>query len=175
MLYVLSYPVLPPTDAERIEAFRRIHEPERALLVRAHVTLVFGVSSIRVEELSSRVAVLARKTAPFTVTFDHAEQAESPGGIHNVFLLAAEGASSLESIHRRLYPGPLSSELSPNMPFRAHMTVATSTSANLAHAAMRETSGVGLPFRGLIGALDVVMLEGGRIWSLSKSRLNESP
>jgi 2'-5' RNA ligase len=174
MLYVLSYPVLAPADAERIEAFRRIHEPKRAVLVRAHITLVFGVRSINVEDLASQVATLAGSTVPFAVTFDHAEQTESPGGLHNVFLLANEGAGKLESIHRELNTDSLSSKLLPNLPFRAHMTVATSDSPDRARVAMKETSGIGLPIRGSVDALDVVALKDGQICDVVKFRLNGS-
>ena len=154
MLYVLSYPALAASDAERIEKFRRIHEPERAGLVRAHITLVFGVRTIGVDDLSSRVESVAKGTAPFAVTFDRAEQA----GVHNVFLLVDEGASTLESMHHLLYAGSLSRELLPNEPFRAHMTVATAASEDRVLRAMKDVSQIGLPIRGRIEKLEIVAL-----------------
>ena len=171
MLYVLSYPALAQDDAERIEAFRRIHEPERAGLVRAHITLVFGVRPIKVEDLSSRVSALAAETTPFEITFDRAEQVESPGNLHNVFLLASAGQSTLGSMHRKLYAGSLSSELLPGMPFQAHMTVATSTSIDPIHSAMKDLSRIGLPVRGLVDALEIVVLKDGSIKNVSTSPL----
>jgi 2'-5' RNA ligase len=161
MLYVLSYPVLSGADHEQIEAYRQIYEPERARLVRAHVTLVFGVRTIGTNDLVSLVAALAMKRPAFKVTFERAEQTESPEGIHNVFLLAGEGAVALQSMHQELYAGSLGSELLPGMPFRAHMTMATASSAALIQPAMADVPKLGLPIRGLINALNVVLLQQG--------------
>jgi 2'-5' RNA ligase len=171
MLYVLSYPVLAQADEERIEAYRRVYEPERACLVRAHVTLVFGVRSIETNDLVSPVAALATKRSAFKVTFDRAEQAESPGAIHNVFLLAAEGALDLKSMHHELYAGALSSELLPGMPFRAHMTIATAASRDLLQPTIDDMPKLRLPIRGLISALNVVSLENGILTDVGRFQL----
>ena len=171
MLYVLSYPVLAKADDERIEAYRRIYEPERARLVGAHVTLVFGVRSITTSDLASQVAALAMKRSAFEVTFDRAEQAESPGAVHNVFLLAREGALDLKSMHQELYAGALSSELLPSMPFRAHMTVATAASRDLLQPAIKGIPKLRLPIRGLISALNVVSLENGTLTDVGRLQL----
>jgi 2'-5' RNA ligase len=168
MLYVLSYPVFTPADDERIEAYRRVYEPERARLVRAHVTLVFGVRSIETNDLVSQVAALAMKRSAFEIMFDRAEQAESPGAVHNVFLLAGEGALALESMHRELYTGSISSELLPGMPFRAHMTVATAASRDLLQPAVKDIPKLGLSIRGLIRALNVVSLENGGLTDVGR-------
>jgi 2'-5' RNA ligase len=168
MLYVLSYPVLTKADNERIEAYRRAYEPERARLVRAHVTLVFGVRSIETNDLVSRVAALATKRSAFAVIFDRAEQTESPGGVHNIFLLTSEGAFALETMHQELYAGSLGPELLPGMPFRAHMTVATASSPDLIQPAMKDVPKLGLPIRGLINTLNVVLLENGTLADLGR-------
>jgi 2'-5' RNA ligase len=143
MLYILSYPVLGNGDAASIEAYRQVHEPARAALVRAHITLVFGVRSITAHDLSSRVAAVAREQAPFEVSFDHAEQVLSPGNVHNIFLLASEGAMALKAMHRELYAGTLSSELLPDLPFRAHMTVATGGSYSGLHERLAQNCSAG--------------------------------
>jgi 2'-5' RNA ligase len=161
MLYVLSYPVLGNGDAASIEAYRQVHEPARAALIRAHITVVFGVRSITAHDLSSRVAAVAREQAPFEVSFDHVEQVVSPGNVHNIFLLASEGAMALKAMHRELYAGTLSSELLPDLPFRAHMTVATAASADPIQAAMKDLPRIALPVRGMINALNVVSLDQG--------------
>jgi 2'-5' RNA ligase len=171
MLYVLSYPVLAGADHERIEAYRRIYEPERACLVRAHVTLVFGVRSIETNDLVSQVAALAMKRSAFEVTFDRAEQTESPGGVHNVFLLAGEGALALKSMHQELYAGPLCSELLPGMPFRAHMTVATAASRDLLQPAIKDVLKLGLPIRGLISVLNIASLENGTLTDVGRFQM----
>jgi 2'-5' RNA ligase len=172
MLYVLAYPALAQDAAERIETFRQTHEPERAGLVRAHITLVFGTRSIELEDLSSRVAVLAAETAPFAITLDRAEQVESPGSLHNIFLLAGIGKEKLASLHRKLYAGRLSAELLPGMPFRAHMTIATSAAKEPLHSAMRDVTMIGLPVPGMIDALQIVALRDGRLEDVSRFRLS---
>src|SRR3954471_18536312 len=65
VLYVISVPTWAPEVGERIEAFRRAHEPARAAIVPAHVTLVFGARAFSQAELTAHVAEVARRTAPF--------------------------------------------------------------------------------------------------------------
>ena len=171
MLYVLTYPVLAKPDDERIEAYRRTYEPERARLVRAHITLVFGVRTIETNDLASRVAAFVTKKPAFQVMFDRAEETESPGGLHNVFLLAGQGALALENMHQELYAGSLGSELLPNLPFRAHMTVATAASADFIQPATTDVPKLGLPIRGVINALNVVSMENGTLTDIGRFQL----
>jgi 2'-5' RNA ligase len=171
MLYVLSYPVLSAADAERIEAFRRTHEPERASMVRVHITLVFGVCSIQADDLASEVADLAAATAPFAVSFDRTEETRSLVGLHHLFLLAGEGSKTLEAMHRRLYAGTLRSEMSKE-PFRAHMTVATATSAGPVHAAIKDIARIGLPISAWISAVEIIGVRDGRVESLGSFKLS---
>ena len=162
MLYVLCYPALAAADSERIETFRHVYEPARASLVRAHITLVFGVRSISINDLISRTIALAEKTAPFDVTFERAEVYEDHARAdHKLFLMVQQGGESLTSLHRQLYAGSLSSELRDDVPFSPHMTVATASSLDLIHAARIEVRSLGLPISGRIEALHVAALDKG--------------
>ena len=62
MIYVLAYPVFEPMSAERINAFRAKHEPDRAKLVPPHVTLVFGVADEHLKTVSTLVDSVSAKT-----------------------------------------------------------------------------------------------------------------
>ena len=88
VLYVLSVPTWPVDVGGRIYAFRRAYEPARAAIVPAHVTLVFGARAISQDELTAHVAEVARRTAPFRVSFSAAEiHEDSISGGYKLFLL----------------------------------------------------------------------------------------
>ncbi len=94
VLYVLSVPTWPVDVGERIYAFRRAYEPARAAIVPAHVTLVFGARAISQDELTAHVAEVARRIAPFRVSFSAAEiHEDSISGGYKLFLLTDDGNS----------------------------------------------------------------------------------
>ena len=125
MHFVLCYPTLKPADSEAIESFRRVHEPARAKMVRAHLTLVFSVTSISAEALTNLTADLAAATAPFDFAFDRMEVEAHEKGDHNLFLKVGEGHDKLIALHRMFYAGALARERRDDIEFTPHMTIAT--------------------------------------------------
>ena len=111
VLYVLSVPTWPVDVGGRIYAFRRAYEPARAAIVPAHVTLVFGARAISQDELTAHVAEVARRTAPFRVSFSAAEIHEDSISGYKLFLLTDDGTHTLSTLHQALYVGGLRSEL----------------------------------------------------------------
>ena len=93
---------------------------------------------------------------------------ESHEGVHHVFLLAREAVTMVDSMHHRLYAGSLGSEPLADEGFRAHMTVASTTSAELVGSAVKDIPKIGLPIRGLIKRWTSLQQRMGalRIWAL---------
>jgi 2'-5' RNA ligase len=169
MLYVLCRPLL--GDAlDRIEAFRRVHEPERAKLVPAHITLVFGVTSVSADELMTLASEAVADTGPFAVSLAHAETFEDPAsGEHKLILMVDRGADRLTQLHERLYAGMVVTERRAAIPFRPHITVATSRCRDVICAAHLEVGQV-LPVHGCIETLSVVALRAGAITPIADLR-----
>ena len=156
VLYVLSVPTWPVDVGERIYAFRRAYEPARAAIVPAHVTLVFGARAISQAELTAHVAEVARRTAPFRVSFSAAEiHEDSISGGYKLFLLTDDGAHTLSTLHQALYVGGLRSELRTDICYRPHMTIATADSAEGIQMALANVPSLGLPLSGTVKNLRV--------------------
>ncbi len=156
MLYVLSVPTWPVDVGERIYAFRGAYEPARAAIVPAHVTLGFGAPAICQDELTAHVAEVARRTAPFRVSFSAAEiHEDSISGGYKLFLLTDDGTHTLSTLHQALYVGGLRSELRTDICYRPHMTIATADSAEGIQMALANVPSLGLPLSGTVENLRV--------------------
>ena len=162
MHFVLCYPKLAPADREAIEAFRLIHEPARARLVRAHMTLVFGVTSLSADALARHAAATTAATAPFDFAFDGMEVEAHEKGDHNLFLKVGAGREHFVALHDALYAGALSRERRDDIEFTPHMTVATSSDLRPVINCAVEAK----PLSHIVGRvefLDVATLAGGAL------------
>jgi 2'-5' RNA ligase len=170
MLFVLCYPGLPTEAAERIEAFRRRHEPARAALVREHVTLVFGLRSVPAEALIRQAAEAAAAVAPFEAVLTRPEPHEDPvQGGHKLFLMVEDGGI-LAALHRRFYEGPQASELRHDIAFQPHVTIAEAASAAALQPAIGEAATLPLPTPARMPGLSVAELGPGGLRELAFCR-----
>jgi len=158
MLYVLCYPRLAPADSAAIEAFRRKHEPARAEMVRAHVTLVFGVTSVSPEALIKIAEPIASATPRFDFAIDGATVAAHEQGPHNLFLEIGRGREGLIALNRALYVGALAAERA-DIEFDPHITVATNADLRAIFEAAPEAKPL-LQIEGRIDTLDLAALNG---------------
>lgn len=171
MIFVLAYPEFEPSCTDRIQAFRTQHEPGRAGLVRAHVTLVFGVSDRYLHTVAALVEKVSSQTSAFPVGFDdHVIEFDPFEHKHKILLLCGEGARQLTALHNQLYEGEHSAEFDTTHPFRPHITIATCNER--AEIEQVDLSDVGaLPLYGHVLALEVVQLVEGRLKTLKSAPL----
>jgi hypothetical protein len=98
---------------ERIEAFRRKHDPAAAL-IPAHLSLVFPFptanSRLQVETHVQRVVSL---WPPVAVTFSRVRMHAN----EFLFLMASRGAASITALHDRLYTRSFAPHLRRDLPF----------------------------------------------------------
>lgn len=165
MIYVLAYPEFEPSCAARIDAFRAQHEPERARLVRPHITLVFGSAEAHLGAITDLVDDVACAVTPLTVTFDATAIEFDPfEKTHKIFLLCGQGHEALTVLHECLYGGPHRAELDPKHPFRPHMTIGSFARREEIEAV--DMSDVALPMQARITGLEVVRFAHGRLTPL---------
>lgn len=166
MIYVLAYPEFEPGVAAKIARFRSMHEPNRAKLVPPHVTLVFGLTSVRPTEFVAFCERAAECAHVLEVNFAATEIVYDPfEETHKLFLMISAGKDDLTALHERLYGGPHQSELDPAIPYRPHMTMATHTD----RAAIERLDGSAMgafPIPGVIRNLEVVELADKTLRSL---------
>lgn len=173
MLFVLCHPKFSDAAAQTIEAFRERHEPQRAQLVRAHVTLVFDARSISPESLIEQTTAAAQTAAPFDITIDECRIHEDPANReYKLFLMVRQGREELTVLYRTLYGDRLNSERNAEIVFQPHITVATAATRAAIERAKAESSPLDLPIRGNIDALEVARLQEGRLTSLADERLS---
>ncbi len=160
MHFVLCYPKLASADHEAIEAFRRVHEPARAKLVPAHLTLVFGATSVTAETLARHCTVVAAANAPFDFAFTGMEVEAHENSDHNLFLKVGDGRDQLVALYQAFYAGAISRERRDDIDFTPHMTIATNADLKAIITCAvdaKPLSGI----KGRIESLDVATLASG--------------
>jgi 2'-5' RNA ligase len=170
--YVLCYPKLDAKDLARIEAFRRIHEPSRAKLAPAHITLVFGVTSVDAAVLAALASAVAATTAAFDVSLDKIEVNVNEGGADNTMsLIVGQGHERIIALHQALHAGALAKERRHDITFAPHMTIATDADYKRVLGAIGDARAIALPIKGRIETLEVETLVGDALLHVAASPL----
>lgn len=166
-LYTLAYPTLSPADADRIEAFRRLHDPQHDI-VAAHFTLVFGCREIDERTYVEHVASVAQMSAPIRLHCCYAMLGTDEAARGLVYLVPDEGYGAISRLHDALYGGPLSAQLRLDIPFVPHITLASSADRNAAKRLCDELNAAGVAIHGSLERLSVAALQGGKICNLAE-------
>jgi 2'-5' RNA ligase len=170
MHFVLCYPTLSAADGEAIEAFRRKHEPARAEMVRAHITLVFGVTGASADAVTRLAATIAAKAAPFYFAIDDLEVEAHEQGAHNLFLKVGKGRDQFIALYTAFYAGFLAPERG-DIEFSPHITIATNTDLTAVIEAAQQAKHL-KSIEGRIANLDVVTLKTGVLTPIASLRLS---
>jgi 2'-5' RNA ligase len=135
---------------ERIEAFRRRHDP-MAAFIPAHLSLVFPFpTALTLLQVETHVRRVAGRWPPIPVTF----RAVRLHANEFLFLMAARGAASAAALHDKLYTRSLASYLRRDLPYEPHITVARNASLEALEAAHAEArDALRGEFAGVIRAL----------------------
>jgi 2'-5' RNA ligase len=155
---------------ERVEAFRRKHDPAAALIA-AHLSLVFPFPTAHSQlQLETHVQRVVSRWPPIPVTFRgvrmHANEF--------LFLMASRGAASVSALHDKLYTRSFAPHLRRDMPYEPHITLARHAELEKLEAALGEAEDA---FRGELVAVmrEVTLLavpRDGRIGSLKSFSLH---
>ncbi|WP_372054476.1 2'-5' RNA ligase family protein [Tistrella mobilis] len=164
MLYVLCLPRFAAADADRIDAFRRRHEPARATLVPPHLTLVFGAAIACRPALEATLAALAATAPAFDLTLgDPHAHLDDTRREYAFYLRALDGAGPLTRLHAALHDGPGLPTRRPDTPFDPHLTLTGAPEAGpvTAAAAAFAAAAWPLPVRGHVDAVEIMQLAEG--------------
>ena len=165
MLYVLLYPRFSDQAALEIERFRNEFDRHRAKMIRAHITLVFGVTGIGDGALLDRTQRVCTAMKPFDIAFTRVEQVfDKLDQTYKLFLLPSIAEQdAIIAMYRSFYGGPLAAELRKDIPFRPHMTIATCANALSVEVAVREAQCFRLPMSARVTSVAIVKRDGDRI------------
>ena len=105
---------------ERIEAFRREHDPAAAL-IPAHLSLVFPFPTAHsLLQVQTHVQRVVSKWPPIPVTFRRVRMHAN----EFLFLMASRGAASVTALHDKLYTRSFQPHLRRDLPYEPHITLA---------------------------------------------------
>ncbi|MAM77094.1 2'-5' RNA ligase family protein [uncultured Tistrella sp.] len=171
MLYVLCLPRFAAADADRIDAFRRRHEPARATLVPPHLTLVFGAAMACRPALETALAAVAATEPAFDLTLgDPHTHLDDRRREYAFYLRALDGTGPLARLHAALHDGPGLPTRRPDTSFDPHLTLTGAPGADpvTAAAAAFAADAWPLPVRGHVDAVEIVQLLEGRLDRLTR-------
>jgi len=170
LLYTLAYPSLSAADADRIEAFRRLHDPQHDI-VAAHFTLVFACGEVVERTYVEHVASVSRMFSPISFSCRYAMLGTDEAARGYAYLVPDEGYSGISRLHDALYGGLLADHLRLDIPFVPHMSLASSTDRPAAKRLCDELNAAGVQIHGSIERLSVAALRDGRICKLAEFSL----
>jgi 2'-5' RNA ligase len=105
---------------ERIEAFRRRHDPV-AHLIPAHLSLVFPFPTAHSRlQVETHVQRVVSRWPPIPVSFRRVRMQAN----EFVFLMASRGAAAVTALHDKLYTRSFRPHLRPDLPYEPHITLA---------------------------------------------------
>jgi len=166
-LFLVAFPRLAESDFAWIQALRARHDRERHALIDPHITLVFGTTALRPNDLAAHAKTQLQGKRPIPITFRSAKAVKDPLSDNTqVYLVPDEGRDALTALHDRLYSGPLEPELRRDIPYVPHMTVATSDDGSACEALVDELNGKGIDVAGAVLTLDVIALVDQRVQAL---------
>lgn len=174
MLCALCVPQFTQDAEARIQALRLMYDPEHAMLIGPHVTLVFPTRSLNEREFIEHVEKIAASASPVTTCFRSAMPYLEPGeGPSYLYLVPDEGYGWFTRLHARLHSGPLEMEIDPDRPYVPHVTLGKfSTFADARAAAERVNAGFAA-HTGKVSSIEVVRVEQARVQRIHTTALAE--
>jgi hypothetical protein len=159
-LAVVSFPVLSGADWAWIESVRAEHDPQ-AGRIGPHFTLVFPA---HMPEAELETEVMNVASGCRAIFFDIAQARAMPGdreGVGYVFLVAGQGWPDIAVVHDRLCAGSLAPYLRHDIPFQAHITVASALDLGFCETLASHLNERATRVRGKLEALDLVRVAEG--------------
>jgi hypothetical protein len=171
-LVVLSYPDIPASDLDWIQAVRAEHDAYYYGVVGAHFTFVFPTSAVDEDTLVRHVRrqVQGVGSIPFVVRCAVVHK-DLTSELTHVFLVPDEGFSGIVRLHDRLYRGLLAPELRLDLTFMPHIGVGNSTDPLACKALADNLNEQDFEIRGTVSELTVGDYTGAEVRAIQRTAL----
>jgi len=168
-LLVIAYPEFEKKDYSWIQSFRKEHDERYFNVVEPHFTIVFPVSNIDINILSTHVTSVVKKFKEFYFVLRCAQIVkDSFSDYTDVFLIPEEGYRIFVKLHDALYSGPLKNELRLDIPFIPHVGIANNINAYQCKTLADQINHLNIEIVGAISKLDIVSYENNTVATLKK-------
>jgi 2'-5' RNA ligase len=171
-LVVVSYPKVSMRDDEWLASLKQRFPALDPSSLGPHFTLVFPLEDADEKELTEHVReqVRGQRAIPFALRCalpinDYASEE------YYVLLVPDEGFSGIVKLHDRLYSGPLSSYLSPDIPFTPHITVGHAPDGWLCRRVADELNAEDFTISGILTHIDLIEKVGPSIRTVERFAL----
>lgn len=162
--FTLGYPKLSLPDRNRIEGWRKAHDPAGAARAMAHFTLAFGHEGAVAADYLSHVAAAAARVPSFEFCCRRVVPGQDPQtGEGLAFLVPDEGNSRFFQLHDLLHTALLENERRFDLGFQPHLTVGRAAGPEEARRLCDRLNAGGIAITGRIAALAVVAERDGQI------------
>jgi hypothetical protein len=168
-VYTVAFPSLSEADARFIGAIRASHDRQASML-GPHFTLLFGCDRVDEAAYVDHVRAVAAQTTAFQ--FACLETAcDADNGRGYVYLVPELGRVDLDTLHDRLYGGPMAPYWRQDKRFAAHMTIGHAANLDAAAGLCDDLNADGVDITGSIEALVVGCVENARFVELARIAL----
>ena len=165
--FVLAFPKLKTADFEWIQAIRKQHDKQFAI-VKPHFTLVFGTTAVSSAQLIAHIQQQLATVSTFHFACRCATVVkDSFGPDTHTFLLPDEGNSQLVKLHDQLYTAVLRDELRLDVPYIPHITIGSFADPAVSKQLADRLNEEGFEIAGVIEAVQIVAVGDGGITAVS--------
>ena len=170
-LLALSYPVISQTHWTWIQAIRKQHDPQYAL-VAPHFTLVFPTFECERGAFCRHIRHQVKAQPAIAISLRCALVVKDAfSDLTHAFLVPDQGFGDLVKLHDNLYRGFLADLLRLDIPFIPHITVAASLDATVCKRLADEINSQPLAIEGWLRAVDIVEHANGTVTTLEQIAL----
>jgi len=168
---VVAYPTLSQTDYTWIQALRIQHDSQHPLIA-PHFTLLFPTERFDPVVMLDHVVTRSRTIRPFSFVLRCATTVKDSFSTKtHLFLVPDEGYSVLVKLHDALYTHMLASELSLDVPYIPHITIADHVDPNVLRPIATAINAQNICIDGQIRALDIVVYANNSVQTTGKVQL----
>lgn len=167
-LLALSYPSISEAHWAWIQAIRKRHDPQYAL-VAPHFTLVFPIFEREHNAFRQHIRRQVEAQPAIAISLRCALVVKDAfSDLTHTFLVPDQGFSDLVKLHDRLYSNFLADQLRLDIPFIPHITVAASLEPTVCKRMADKINSQPLAIDGWIRTVDIVEHANGTVTTLEQ-------
>ena len=166
---VIAYPDLASSDLQRIQAYRKEHDPLYYQVVDPHFTLVFPVFDLERADFLAEAHRLLHGVQKFDFVLRCATiNKDSFSDFFHILLVPDEGYSKIVKLHDRLYSGLFRENLRLDIDFIPHIGIGNSLDKFVCKAMVDHWNSEPFEIKGRISSIDIIEFDDNKVTTIEK-------